>query len=44
MGTVPPRRVRNATREPRDYLTVNSVELTIETARKRGLCWPPVVL
>src|ERR1700676_5050518 len=35
-GTVPPRRVRNITRRPREYLTVKEVELLMETARKRG--------
>jgi site-specific recombinase XerD len=35
-GTVPPRRVRNATRRPREYLTVKEVELLMETARTRG--------
>jgi site-specific recombinase XerD len=35
-GTVPPQRVRNATRRPREYLTVKEVELLMETARKRG--------
>jgi integrase len=34
--TVPPRRVGNATRRPREYLTVKEVELLMETARKRG--------
>jgi integrase len=35
-GTVPPRRLRNATRRPREYLTVKEVELLMETARRRG--------
>src|ERR1700688_4492743 len=35
-GTVPPRRVRNATRRPREYLTVKEVGLLMETARTRG--------
>src|ERR1700694_4141851 len=35
-GTVPPRRVRNATRRPREYLTVKEVGLLMETARMRG--------
>jgi type 1 fimbriae regulatory protein FimE len=35
-GTVPPRRVRNAARRPREYLTVKEVGLLMETARKRG--------
>src|ERR1700693_3838346 len=35
-GTVPPRRVRNLTRRPREYLTVKEVQLLMETARTRG--------
>jgi site-specific recombinase XerD len=35
-GTVPPRRVLNATRRPREYLTVKEVGLLMETARARG--------
>jgi site-specific recombinase XerD len=35
-GTVPPRRVANATRRPREYLTVKEVGLLMEIARKRG--------
>src|ERR1700686_3265745 len=35
-GTVPPRRMRNATRRPREYLTVKEVELLLETGRTRG--------
>jgi type 1 fimbriae regulatory protein FimE len=35
-GTVPPRRVTNLKRRPREYLTVKEVELLIEAARKRG--------
>jgi type 1 fimbriae regulatory protein FimB/type 1 fimbriae regulatory protein FimE len=35
-GTVPPRRVVNVKRRPREYLTVKEVELLMETARKRG--------
>jgi integrase len=35
-GTVPPRRVVNVKRRPREYLTVKEVELLISTARKRG--------
>jgi integrase len=35
-GTVPPRRVRNSERRPREYLTVKEVELLMDTARTRG--------
>jgi hypothetical protein len=35
-GTVPPRRMPNARRRPREYLTVKEVGLLMETARKRG--------
>ena len=35
-GTVPPRRMANAKRRPREYLPVKEVELLIDTARKRG--------
>jgi integrase len=35
-GTVPPRRVANLQRRPREYLTVKEVELLMEAARKRG--------
>jgi type 1 fimbriae regulatory protein FimE len=35
-GTVPPRRVANATRRPREYLAVKEVELLMQTARKWG--------
>ena len=35
-GTVPPRRMRNETRRPREYLTVKEVELLMESARTRG--------
>ena len=35
-GTVPPRRIRNADRRPREYLTPTEVELLMKTARKRG--------
>jgi hypothetical protein len=35
-GTVPPRRVVNLKRRPREYLTVKEVELLMEAARKRG--------
>jgi integrase len=35
-GTVPPRRLLNFKRRPREYLTVKEVELLMETARKRG--------
>jgi site-specific recombinase XerD len=35
-GTVPPQRVPNARRRPREYLTVKEVGLLMETARKRG--------
>ena len=35
-GTVPPRRLANVKRRPREYLTVKEVELLMDTARKRG--------
>jgi integrase len=35
-GTVPPRRVVNLQRRPREYLTVKEVELLMDAARKRG--------
>jgi integrase len=35
-GTVPPRRLVNLKRRPREYLNVKEVELLMETARKRG--------
>src|ERR1700687_4546722 len=35
-GTVPPLRVENATRRPREYLTVKEVSKLIEGARQRG--------
>ena len=35
-GTVPPRRVLNKKRRPREYLTVKEVELLMDSARKRG--------
>jgi integrase len=35
-GTVPPRRVVNLERRPREYLTVKEVELLMEAARKRA--------
>ena len=35
-GTVPPRRVANAKRRPREYLTVKEVERLIAGARERG--------
>jgi type 1 fimbriae regulatory protein FimB/type 1 fimbriae regulatory protein FimE len=34
-GKVPPRRLANASRRPREYLTPEEVKLLIETARKR---------
>jgi integrase len=37
-GTVPPRRVMNVKRLPREYLTIKEVELLTDTARKRGRC------
>ena len=35
-GTVPPRRLLNATRRPREYLTVKEVGKLVEGARVRG--------
>src|SRR5689334_4135874 len=35
-GTVPPRRVENAKRRPREYLTVKEVTKLIDGARNRG--------
>ena len=35
-GTVPPRRVRNEARRPREYLTPNEVDRIIKAARERG--------
>src|SRR5580658_10156672 len=35
-GTVPPRRVENAKRRPREYLTVKEVARLIDGARERG--------
>ena len=35
-GTVPPRRVRNGERRPREYLTAKEVQQLMETARDRG--------
>ena len=35
-GTVPPRRVENAKRRPREYLTVKEVERAIAGARERS--------
>ena len=35
-GTVPPRRLLNAKRRPREYLTVKEVEKLVERARMRG--------
>ena len=35
-GTVPPRRVLNATRRPREYLTAKEVVKLMEGARERG--------
>jgi type 1 fimbriae regulatory protein FimB/type 1 fimbriae regulatory protein FimE len=35
-GTVPPRRVENSKRRPREYLTVKEVAKLIEGARERG--------
>src|SRR4051794_17924664 len=35
-GTVPPRRVANAKRRPREYLTAKEVALLMSTARERG--------
>jgi integrase len=35
-GTVPPKRVANGRRPPREYLTVKEVELLMSTARGRG--------
>ncbi len=35
-GTVPPRRVRNAERRPREYLTAQEVEQLMAAARDRG--------
>ena len=35
-GTVPPRRLLNAKRRPREYLTVKEVEKLVEGARSRG--------
>ena len=35
-GTVPPRRLLNAKRRPREYLTVKEVGLLMESARGRG--------
>jgi integrase len=35
-GTVPPRRIVNLKRRPREYLTVKEVEVLIEAARRRG--------
>ena len=35
-GTVPPRRVENAKRRPREYLTVKEVAKLIDGARERG--------
>ena len=34
-GTVPPRRVRNAARRPREYLTAKEVERLMDAARDR---------
>ena len=34
-GTVPPRRVRNAARRPREYLTAAEVERLMDAARDR---------
>ena len=34
-GKVPPRRLKNAERRPREYLTPDEVELMITTAQKR---------
>jgi hypothetical protein len=34
-GKVPPRRLPNAARRPREYLTPEEVERLIDTARKR---------
>jgi integrase len=34
-GKVPPRRLANASRRPREYLTPEEVKLLIETARRR---------
>jgi type 1 fimbriae regulatory protein FimB/type 1 fimbriae regulatory protein FimE len=35
-GTVPPRRVRNGDRRPREYLTAKEVQQLMEAARARG--------
>src|ERR1700687_1384206 len=35
-GTVPPRRVQNAKRRPREYLTVKEVTKLMDGARERG--------
>ena len=35
-GTVPPRRVENATRRPREYLTLQEVERLMDAAREHG--------
>ena len=35
-GTVPPRRIRNEARRPREYLTPNEVDRIIKAARERG--------
>ncbi len=35
-GTVPPRRIPNVKRRPREYLTVEELDRLTETARKRG--------
>src|ERR1700683_4929818 len=35
-GTVPPRRLENAKRRPREYLTVKEVVKLIDGARQRG--------
>ena len=39
-GTVPPKRVPNAERRPREYLTQAEVKKLIEVARKRGRYGP----
>jgi integrase len=35
-GTVPPRRVQNAKRRPREYLTIKEVAKLMDGARERG--------
>ena len=35
-GTVPPRRVRNGERRPREYLTAKEVQRLMAAARDRG--------